>query len=117
MKKEKGHIISDNYIKTALLEFYGHFGDIHGSIKLFNEIDDDHKDIVTFNAMINAYGKNGELDKAKQIFHQIGHRVTARTYIILKQTISRRGYPHKSSSNSEKPLAVSSFCTVSNWIK
>eukprot|EP01083_Nonionella_stella_P061012 159097_1 len=83
----------DNYIRTALLEMYGHFGDVDNALQLFNSIDTEQKDIVTYNAMIHAYGKNGELNKAKNLFHDIPkHKEkTERTYIALMNACSHCG--------------------------
>eukprot|EP01084_Bolivina_argentea_P239528 402587_1 len=48
----------DIYINTSLINFYGHCEDIDNALNIFNSMDNNNKNIVCINAMMQAYITN-----------------------------------------------------------
>ncbi|XP_057980143.1 putative pentatricopeptide repeat-containing protein At3g13770, mitochondrial [Malania oleifera] len=54
---------------TALINMYGNCGHVNYAIKLFDLTD--HKDLVSWNAIISCLAKNGSLSEASRVFHEL----------------------------------------------
>ena len=53
--RHRGHFVK---LKSALIDFYGHFGDIDSAKDLFDSIPNDQRDIISVSAMMTAYIRN-----------------------------------------------------------
>ena len=62
------------FIKTTIIDFYGHFGDINAALDVFNGIDDDKKTIANINSMITALIENKDDIKALKIYDTYKYR-------------------------------------------
>ncbi|XP_047323486.1 pentatricopeptide repeat-containing protein At1g14470 [Impatiens glandulifera] len=58
------------YVKTALLDMYAKRGSLETARKIFDELGS-HRSPVTWNAMISAYSRLGELVLAKELFDRM----------------------------------------------
>lgn len=58
---------SNIFVETSLVTMYSHFGDMHHSRHLFDEMA--RKNIVTWNAIISGYSDNGYAEEALRVFH------------------------------------------------
>lgn len=61
--------LCDFVLRTSLLDFYGKFRQIGKSEKLFEEIP--HKTIITWNAMMSGFIRNGHFKEAIGVFRQM----------------------------------------------
>lgn len=87
-------------IQTGLINMYGKCGQLVVCEQIFDDIkqhetDKYHKETVIWNAMIHAYGRNGDIDKAQKLYHkmknEIGVDVDSKTYILLLNALSHSG--------------------------
>lgn len=67
--KSKSDRVLDVSLGTALLAMYAKCGSFRSARTLFDGLF--HKDVVTWNALINGYAQAGEAEKALQVFHQL----------------------------------------------
>ena len=58
----------NNAIKTAMIDFYGQFGDIQNAQRIFNSISKNDRDVITIGAMMRTYVINGDNDKAMDLY-------------------------------------------------
>ena len=58
-------------IQTALIQLYAECGDVAGAVRIFNNISDDTKTIVTINTMLTAYTNNGYDKQALKLFDEM----------------------------------------------
>ncbi|GAA0139140.1 hypothetical protein LIER_00749 [Lithospermum erythrorhizon] len=63
---------SDQFIVSALVEFYSLNLDMDGARKVFDEIPE--PDVVLWTTMIDGYGKVGEVERARALFEGMGER-------------------------------------------
>lgn len=62
---ERG-LLDDPFVRTSFLSLYSQFGDIRSAHKVFDEIS--QPCIVSYNAMLDAFGKSGNMDLATSMF-------------------------------------------------
>ncbi|XP_020086163.1 pentatricopeptide repeat-containing protein At3g57430, chloroplastic-like [Ananas comosus] len=67
--KSKPDRVLDVSLGTALVAMYAKCGSFRSARTLFDGLL--HKDVVTWNALINGYAQAGEAEKALQVFHQL----------------------------------------------
>lgn len=60
---------SNSFVSTALLLFYGNFGNLEDIDTLFEGLS--NRNIVTWTAAISAYSQNNQLDRSIQLFHEM----------------------------------------------
>ena len=95
---EKGKVIHSGIdrkyysikMKSTLIDFYGHFGDISTAINIFDTIDDEQRDNVSINGMMTQFIKNGlnqqclELhEKYKYLNDDISHLLALKAWTNL----------------------------------
>ncbi|KAA8524711.1 hypothetical protein F0562_011134 [Nyssa sinensis] len=59
----------DPFIQTSFVSFYAQLGNLSDARNLFDEISEPC--IVSYNAMIDAFGKNGDMESALLLFEQM----------------------------------------------
>lgn len=60
----------NSFVKTALLDMYGKCGNLDMARKIFDELGV-YRNLVTWNAMIAAYTRAGDLASARELFYQM----------------------------------------------
>lgn len=70
---ENSRVNLNCFIKTALLDMFAHCGRLESARQLFDELGL-QRSSVTWNAMISAYSKNGDLGPARDLFNQMPNR-------------------------------------------
>ncbi|KAG6390953.1 hypothetical protein SASPL_148699 [Salvia splendens] len=68
---ERG-LLGDPFVRTSFLSLYSQFGDIRSAHKVFDEIP--QPCIVSINAMLDAFGKSGNMDLAISMFFSMPKR-------------------------------------------
>ena len=68
---EKITASADIVLLTALLHFYGAFGDIDAVKRIWNNIANKKKDIVCFGAMMKIFNQNGYYQDTQKLFEQM----------------------------------------------
>ncbi|XP_047972373.1 putative pentatricopeptide repeat-containing protein At1g10330 [Salvia hispanica] len=68
---ERG-LLGDPFVRTSFLSLYSQFGDIRSAHKVFDEIP--QPCIVSNNAMLDAFGKSGNMDLAISMFFSMPKR-------------------------------------------
>ncbi|KAL5982848.1 hypothetical protein ACLOJK_016925 [Asimina triloba] len=63
----------DVFVRNALIHFYSAFCDLDGSQKVFDE-SPRQRDIVTWNAILAAYARDGQIDVCERLFEEMPHR-------------------------------------------
>jgi pentatricopeptide repeat protein len=79
------HMVEHNYpqnsiLKNNLIKMYGKCGAIEEAVKIFNDMSDSERDIISWVSMISAYGHNEEGEKVIALFKEMltkGIRVDA----------------------------------------
>ena len=76
---EKGlhivHLLRDRdavYIKSTMIDFYGHFKDIQSAEMIFESVAMEERDSMCINAMIKAYQINGDDENAVDLYDRCG---------------------------------------------
>ncbi|PIN02593.1 hypothetical protein CDL12_24887 [Handroanthus impetiginosus] len=62
----KRGVLNDPFVRTSFLSLYSHIGDTKSAHKMFDEIP--QPCIVSCNAMLDAFGKSGDMDLAMSMF-------------------------------------------------
>ncbi|ESQ35831.1 hypothetical protein EUTSA_v10009465mg [Eutrema salsugineum] len=65
----KRGVLWDPFVQTSFVRFYGEVGDLRSSRKMFDEIV--HPCVTACNCMLDACGRNGEMDSAFQLFQRM----------------------------------------------
>ena len=70
------HITENNYVQSVILKnnlinMYGKCGSLEGAIEIFDNIKISERDIITWTAMILAYGQHGRGKEALELFEQM----------------------------------------------
>ncbi|CAA7020713.1 unnamed protein product [Microthlaspi erraticum] len=65
----KRGVLSDPYVQTSFVRFYGEVCDLRSSRKMFDEIA--HPCVIECNSMLDACGRNGEMDSAFELFQRM----------------------------------------------
>ena len=60
--------MDDPYIKTTLIDFYGHFGEIINAKIIFDSITENRKDAVCIGSMMKVFIDNDYIDNALQLY-------------------------------------------------
>lgn len=86
-------MLCETEIQITLINMYGKCGMLHICDEIF---DKSNKEIGIWNAIIYAYGRNGDIIKAKQLFDTMRNesklRGDYRTFIVLINACSHSGY-------------------------
>lgn len=92
---DENHILmKDKSIVISLINMYSEFGMLNYCQDIFNDID--FKEIEIWNTMIHCYGKNGNLEKVKELYQQLKnnifqHNYNDTTYTVLINACSHCG--------------------------
>ena len=70
-------------LQNALISFYGHFRDLHAAKEIFDRIEDDRKDIVTFSSMMNVYCAMALYQECLALFRSMELQPDVVTYGIV----------------------------------
>lgn len=65
----KRGVLWDPYVQTSFVRFYGEVGDLKSSRKMFDDIVDPC--VVACNSLLDACGRNGEMDFAFELFQRM----------------------------------------------
>lgn len=65
----KRGVLWDPYVQTSFVRFYGEVCDLRSSRKMFDEIG--HPCVIECNSMLDACGRNGEMDSAFELFQRM----------------------------------------------
>ena len=92
--KNNNNIKNDIAVQTSLISMYSKCGSLEDSIKIFNQIDNKDKNIITWNSMINAFGEHGYGIKSIELFDEMqkeGIIPDEITFISLLNSCSHSG--------------------------
>ncbi|KAL8554983.1 hypothetical protein ACS0TY_002969 [Phlomoides rotata] len=103
MLEDRAVIHSNQFVSTALLDLYAKCGRLEMARKIFNELGA-KRTMVTWNSMISAYTRNGELIAARDLFD----RMPAKDVISWNSMIA--GY----AQNGQSTLAIELFKEMIN---
>ncbi|CAL5393156.1 unnamed protein product [Camellia sinensis] len=95
------------YVGNGLINMYAKCGDIGGSNQAFNGIID--KDLVSWNALLIAFGLHGQASQALQLYEEMGEcglRPDKVTFIGLLMTCSHSGLVEKGRALFESMSSV-----------
>ncbi|KAL1562032.1 pentatricopeptide repeat-containing protein ELI1, chloroplastic-like isoform X3 [Salvia divinorum] len=65
-------LVSNSYVRTALIDIYARGGNIVLARRLFDSMVE--RNLVTFTSMITGYAKNGNIDEARTLFDEMEER-------------------------------------------
>ncbi|CAN6482442.1 unnamed protein product [Victoria cruziana] len=68
----KLQLVSDVFVKTALIDMYARCGRVQSARELFDEITE--RNVVAWTAMITCYAKLGDVDAARVLFDEMPER-------------------------------------------
>ena len=89
----KHSMLRDVQIRATLINFYGKSGQLDNCWKIFGD-EKLEKETSTWNAMIHALGRNGQIDRAMEMYRNMdscGVGVDGKTYIALLNALSHVG--------------------------
>ncbi|XP_057975565.1 pentatricopeptide repeat-containing protein At2g04860 [Malania oleifera] len=81
----------DSRVKNAFTSMYAKCADLEAAELLFLEISD--KNIVSWNAMISAYGQNGFFDEAMLVFKQMLEECVETNEVTIMSILSANAHP------------------------
>ncbi|XP_041006643.1 putative pentatricopeptide repeat-containing protein At1g10330 [Juglans microcarpa x Juglans regia] len=97
----KRGVLRDPFIQTSFVSFYAHLGELFDARKMFEEIS--QPCIVAYNAMLDAFGKNGDMRSALLLFDCMPERdVVSWTSVI--DGFGRNGCFHEAVKFFEKMM-------------
>ena len=82
-------MLEDPSIQINLIEFYAKCGSLATSQEMFDDIE--CKDISVWNAMIKAYGRNGDIESALRIYERMDVEANCKTFTILLNACNHSG--------------------------
>ncbi|CAF1464407.1 unnamed protein product [Adineta ricciae] len=83
-------LLLDHPIQTSLIYMWGKSGSILKAEALFEKFF--RPDAITYNSMINAYGLNGMVDKALELFHRMSKDIRDNyTFVCILNSCSHTG--------------------------
>ncbi|CAN8294450.1 unnamed protein product [Cochlearia groenlandica] len=88
----KRGVLSDPFVQTSLVRFYGEVCDLESSRKMFDEIVDPC--VVACNCMLDACGRNGEMDSAFELFQRM-HVTDVVSWTSIINGFSKNGFHAK----------------------
>ncbi|KAF5736919.1 pentatricopeptide repeat-containing protein [Tripterygium wilfordii] len=95
------------YVANGLVNMYAKCGDVDGSSRAFNEIY--HKDLISWNAMLFAFGLHGKANQALQLYEDMvsyGVIPDKVTFLGLLMTCSHSGLIEKGRLYFESMLSL-----------
>ncbi|XP_077211096.1 tetratricopeptide repeat (TPR)-like superfamily protein [Tasmannia lanceolata] len=95
----RNHIDPNPHLSSGLVEAYGRCGFLSNARRVFDEIPE--RDVVTWSAMVSAYGLNGEAETALSVFQQMEStkiRPDRVSFLGVLKACSHAGLPDKALS-------------------
>ena len=65
-----GSSMSNIAVRTSLVDMFGAFGDVEAALRVFGDLGDDQKNMVTVNAMMSVLYKNGRHSECMEMFRR-----------------------------------------------
>lgn len=62
---------SDVSIENCIISCYAKCGDVELARKVFDEMPESERDVISYNAMVSCYAQNGFADKVLELYHEI----------------------------------------------
>nr|AYM00532.1 pentatricopeptide repeat protein [Salvia miltiorrhiza] len=85
-------LVSDSYVRTALIDIYARGGDIVLARRLFDSMVE--RNLVTFTSMITGYAKNGNVDEARELFDGMEERDVV-SWNVMIDGYAQHGRPNE----------------------
>lgn len=89
-----GNIKTPNLqLRNVMIDFYGHFGDIANAEKIFRDMDEDQKDVVSVNSIMQSYFHCNRFSDCLRVFESEKMSLDAISYsIALKACTESASY-------------------------
>lgn len=85
-------LLSDKYVRTALIDIYTRGRDISLARRLFDSMVD--RNLVTWTSMITGYAKNGDVDEARLLFDRMEERDVV-SWNVMIDGYAQHGKPNE----------------------
>eukprot|EP01083_Nonionella_stella_P092769 259810_1 len=99
--KQLHSLLKDNedvYLRTTLIDLYGHFNDIQVAQDIFNSIKH-HQNVFSINAMMKAFINNGCVDQALGIFNSYRITLDDISYALMLKACCQNNRHHQIGQN------------------